>query len=140
MSQATFEKISRSDKPLYGPRKLLLCGFTADIQPKFGAVLEMAGLADIPKVWVKPEQAHHRLSDLLDLQDETGRGTDSALPRAIIVSGITEKSLHRLMTVCRKSGMKQALWAVLTPTSETWTMQALLNELANERKAMEKRK
>jgi hypothetical protein len=34
--------------------------------------------------------------------------------------------------------MMNALWATLTPTSESWTIQQLLTELAAERKAMGK--
>jgi hypothetical protein len=36
--------------------------------------------------------------------------------------------------------MKQALWATLTPTSETWTIQSLLTELAAEHEMMQQRK
>jgi len=32
MTDGEFQKVSRTDKPLYGPRKLLLCGFAADAQ------------------------------------------------------------------------------------------------------------
>ncbi len=35
MNEAKFEKVSQSDKPLYGPRKLLLCGFSQSVQPNF---------------------------------------------------------------------------------------------------------
>ena len=51
-----------------------------------------------------------------------------------------EKELIALMTVCRKTGMKDSLWATLTPTSETWTLRQLLSELAAEREALSKRK
>jgi len=44
------------------------------------------------------------------------------------------------MTACKKSGMQNPLWAVLTPVSETWTVQQLLAELAREREALQKRK
>jgi hypothetical protein len=40
MNDAKFEKVSRSDKTLYGPRKLLLCGFADAAQPKFLTVLQ----------------------------------------------------------------------------------------------------
>jgi len=36
--------------------------------------------------------------------------------------------------------MKAPLWATLTPTSETWTIQSLLKELAAEHKAMQQQK
>ncbi len=120
MSQAKFEKIGQSSKALYGPRKLLLYGFPAGAQPKFQAVLEMAGMARTPKIWVGREQAEHTLADLFTLPDNSGSGTSSALPRAVITAGIAEKEIIALMTVCKKSGMTNALWAALTPTSQRW--------------------
>jgi hypothetical protein len=80
------------------------------------------------------------LADLLSLPDQTGADMASDLPRAIIVSGISENQLHGLMTMCRKTGMQQSLWAALTPTSETWPLAQLLTELQAERKALSKRR
>jgi hypothetical protein len=138
MTKGTFEKVQYSDDPMYGPPKLLLCGFAASAQPKFMTVLDMAGLQGIAVVWVNESAAKQPLSVLIDLPDGSGAGEDSALARAIIVSGITENQLHALMTTCRQTGMQQALWAVLTPTSETWPMIRLLTELQAERQALSK--
>jgi hypothetical protein len=140
VSDAKFEKVSYSNKPMYGSRKLLLCGFAAAAQPKFETVLEYAGLAKLGVIWAATDQSEMRVGDLMALPSDSGRGQSSALPRAIIVSGLTENELHRLMTVCRKTGMKQSLWAALTPTSETWPLKDLLAELSAERKAMQKRR
>ena len=140
MTDAKFEKVSPNDKPLYGPRKLLLCGFSQSVQPNFNELLELIGLSEIPKVWVTENQNDIRVGELFELQDNTGFGVSSELPRAIIMAGISQNEMHRLMTGCRQSKMKQTLWATLTPTSETWTIQSLLNELAAEHKAMQKRK
>ena len=139
MTDGTFEKVRRSDIPMYGPRKLLLCGFSASAQPKLNAVLEIAELADAAVLWANQEHAPRSLAELLELPDGSGYGEDSTLARAIIVSGITENELHTLMAVCRKSGMKPALWAALTPTSEAWPLTLLLEELHNEREALAKR-
>ena len=139
MTDATFEKVSRSDKRFYGPPKLLLCGFPPDAQPNFEKVLQFAGMEKVPRIWVTQDQEHSRISDLLDLPDGEGAGVTSPLPRAIVVSGITQKELIGLMEVCRRTGMKDALWATLTPTSETWTVRRLLAELAAEREAFAKR-
>jgi len=140
MAEAKFEKIKPSDKPLYGPQKLLLCGFSTVAQSKFNAVLKMVGLSTIPKIWVSENQSHTVLSDLLKLPDGDGEGESSQLPRAIIVSGIMEKELISLMRGSKKSGMKNTLWATLTPTSENWTIDQLLVELLSERKAMQRKK
>jgi uncharacterized protein DUF3783 len=138
MVDATFEKVTTSDTPLYGPRKLLLCGFPSGAQPKFEIVLKSVGLGDVPKVWVSDVQGDMVLSALLQLPDSSGESVSSKLPRAIVVAGISQDELIRLMTVCKKAGMMNALWATLTPTSEAWTIQQLLTELAAERKAMTK--
>ena len=100
----------------------------------------MAGLEGIAVVWANEENRKETLAELLSLSDGAGAGRGSNLPRAIIVSGITENQLHGLMTLCRKSGMQQSLWAALTPTSETWPLGQLLGELQAERKALAKRR
>ena len=140
MTDAQFEKVSQTDKPLYGPRKLLLCGFAQKVQPNFSKLLEFIGLSEIPKVWLAQDQADTRVAELVNLKDGTGWGVSSELPRAIIMAGITQSEMHGLMSGCRKSKMKQTLWATLTPTSETWTIQNLLTELAAEHEMMQKRK
>jgi hypothetical protein len=140
MTDPKFEKISPNDQSLYGPRKLLLCGFSKSVQPNFNRLLELIGLSEIPKVWVTENQADIQVGELITLPDNTGFGVSSELPRAIIMAGITQNEMHGLMTGCRQSKMKPTLWASLTPTSETWTIQSLLNELAAEHAAMQKRK
>jgi hypothetical protein len=140
MSDGGFEKVSQSDERMYGPRKLLLCGFSADIQPHVVKLLEILKLSDIPRIWVTAEHAGSLISDVLALDDNAGRGLASELPRAIIMSGLTQNELHLLMSGSRQAGMKPPLWATLTPTSETWTVQDLLKELAAEHAAMQRRK
>ena len=76
MTDATFEKVSRSDKRLYGPPKLLLCGFSADVQSNFMKVLEFAGVEKVPRVWVTQDQEDTQISALLDLPDGEGAGVD----------------------------------------------------------------
>jgi len=138
-SDASFEKVSTSDKSLYGPRRLLLCGFSAEAQPKFETVLKAVGLQDVPKAWASDDQGDLLLSELLGLSDNSGRGLSSNLPRAIVVAGISQNELINLMTVCKQAGMKNALWATLTPTSESWVLRRLLTELAAEREALAKK-
>ncbi len=140
MRDGKFEKVTRSEKTLYGPRKLILCGFAAGLQAKFLKVLEFSGLLDLDVVWAADNRADERIGRLLELPANTGTDTDSALPRAIVVAGISENDLHNLMNTCRASGMQPALWAVLTPASETWTLGQLLSELEAERIALDKKR
>ena len=135
---ASFEKISQNDQKIYGPRKLLLCGFASEAQPKFIKLMEMLNISNLPIVWVTEDQAGSRLNELLEHADGSGWGKPSSLSRAVIMSGITTNELHTIMSGCRQAGMKQALWATLTPSSESWTIEQLLSELAAEREAMKK--
>jgi len=140
MSDGGFEKVTASDEPMYGPRKLLICGFAAEIQPHVVKLLELIKLSDIPRIWVTAEHADTPISDVLALEDNTGWGVSAELPRAIIMSGLTQNELHLLMSASREAGMKPPLWATLTPTSENWAIQDLLKELAAEHLAMQQRK
>ncbi len=139
MSDGKFEKVSRSDEPLYGPRKLILCGFAAGMQANFHKILEFTGLQALDLVWATEDQADDEIENIVELPAGTGTDTDSALPRAIVVAGISENDLHNLMNTCRASGMKQALWAVLTPASEKWPLRQLLAELEAERTALQEK-
>lgn len=136
MTDAKFEKVSRSEKCIYGPRMLVLCGFEPLVQSKFDRLLEMLGLADLPRVWAGTVQADLPLGQLVGLEDGSGHGEPSGLPRAVIMAGIAEKELHQLMGGARKAGMRDALWATLTPVSERWKLKDLLAELAAEQEAM----
>lgn len=139
MTEGTFEKVHHSDNPLYGPPKLLLCGFSNQAQDQFRTILSMVGLEAVPVIWAHADHARETLRALLTLPDGTGAGMPSTLPRAVIVSGITENQLHGLMTRCRQSGMGPALWATVTPTSEDWALGNLLGELQAEREAFARR-
>lgn len=138
MVDASFEKLGLTDKRLYGARKLLLCGFAAAAQPKFKTLLAMIGIREVPLTWGTGQDVKETIGALLSRPDGSGEGSDSDLPRAIIVAGLEESELHTLMSGCRQAGMRQALWAALTPTSESWPLGQLLKELSAERAALSK--
>jgi hypothetical protein len=138
--EAKFEKVTRTAKILYGPRKLLLCGFPAAARAKFEDLLALSGLPDVPRVWAADGHAEAPILELFGLPDGSGADEPSGLPRAVIVGGITEAELIGLMGACRKSGMAPALWAVLTPVSEKWALRQLLEELARERDRLQQNK
>lgn len=132
----SFEKVERSDRTLYGSRKLVLCGFPPEAQSKFKALLQMIGIRNLPLVWVTSDTMNSTIAELLQQENDTGEGLKSDMDRALIVSGIAENELHQLMNGCRDAGMQKALWAAVTPTSENWSVSKLLAELKAEQKAM----
>lgn len=130
---STFTKVSRTEQPLYGPRKLLICGFPSGERSGILEIMKSAEIENVPAVWVESDQAGHIIKDLFALPDQSGFNSESELFRAVIMGGITQKELHQLMGTYRNNGMAPALWAVLTPTSENWTLKMLLEELDAER-------
>ncbi len=131
--KSTFTKVSRTEQPLYGPRKLLICGFPSGERSAFLEIMKSAEIENVPVVWVESDQADNIIKDLFALPDQSGFKSESELFRAVIMGGITQKELHQLMGTYRNNGMAPALWAVVTPTSENWTLKMLLEELDAER-------
>ena len=56
------------------------------------------------------------------------------------MSGLTQNELHRLMAAYRKAGFARQIWATLTPISEEWSLEHLLNELQAEDMAMKNKR
>jgi len=140
MSDGTFKKVGESAEPMYGPRALLLCGFTSSEQKTVMKLLDTIKLSDVPVIFATTADTEICLKDLLTLPDQSGRNTDSDIARAVVMSGITEKELQQILSNYKGAGLPRPLWATLTPFSENWALSALLEELQKERIAMEKRK
>jgi hypothetical protein len=135
MSEGTFEKVGESDERLFGPRKILVCGFPASAQLIFKNMLSGAGLGDIPVVFAALNQAEKKVGDLLELPGGSGTGQDSGLAIAVILSGVTEAELHAVIRAYRAEKLPVPLWATLTEISAQWKLKDLLHELASEREA-----
>ena len=140
MSEGTFTKVGESAEPMYGPRAILVCGFTPLEQETVMKLLDNIQLTDIPVIFSTEGDSEKCLCELLTTPDQSGRNGDSANVRAVIMSGITERELRRILSSYKEIGLPRPLWATLTPFSENWTLSALLDELEKERLAMEKNK
>jgi hypothetical protein len=137
---STFSRVTRTAKPLYGPRTLLICGFTAEGLALLDEVITAAAIPDISIIYAGSPDLAETLKNLLSRPDGTGRGNASRMPAAIIMAGISESELHQLISSYRSTGLANPLWATLTPTSENWTLRQLLTELSAERNALAERK
>jgi hypothetical protein len=138
--KSTFRKVKKSDTRMYGTRGILVCGYSSSEQPSFLTFLEQAGLQDLSVIFVTSRQSTNTLKELLALPDRSGYGEESDMRRAIIMSGFTQKELHKLMTAYRQAELPSQLWATLTPISENWTIANLLKELAAESEAITKQR
>jgi hypothetical protein len=139
MRNGTFTKVDKSEEKMYGPRQLIVCGYTSGQQPIFLALLNQIDMADLPVKFITDADSHRTLKDVLAMKEKRGEDKPSSLSQAIIMCGLTHKELHRLMGVYRGSGFPKQLWATLTPVSENWTVKDLLEELGKESGAMRQR-
>ncbi len=114
-----FRAVKETGRPMHGPRGVLVCGYAPAEQEALLAMMENRGFGDAPAIFVDAGAAGLALAELL--------------------SGLLEKELHAFMAAWKTLGLPSQLWACLTPTSETWTLKALLTELDHERQALAKR-
>ncbi len=137
MPSPGFSKIKNSAKKrLYGPRACLACGYTAAEQEILLAMMVRWNFADMPALFAGAADMDRPLGEILAGGAGYGQGQDSHLPRAVILSGLTEKELNTFMAAWKHLGLPNQNWATLTPTSEGWTLMDLLAELDLERMAL----
>lgn len=137
MSPSGFSKVGASAKKrLYGPRAALVCGYASAEQDTLLAMMERFRLTDLPAIFATGADMDRTVGELLALPAGHGRGEDSPLPRAIVLSGVTEKELSTFMAAWKHLGLPRQNWATLTPTSEQWELMDLLTELDLERIAL----
>ena len=135
-TKGTFAKIGKTEEPMYGPRGLLVCGYAEEERLEFLSMIEKSGLADIRVVFASPLDLEASIGDLLVKKDKAGSVEASGMPRAVIISGLTENELHGLMSAYKQAGFKRQIWAALTPVSEKWPLKFLLEELQAEDRAV----
>lgn len=138
--EGTFKKVGKSGKKMYGPKKLLVCGYPEPEQRALLSLLEKNGLSAFPVIFATNGDLQRTLKEVLDSDDSQGQGEVSDMKRAVIMSGFTQKELHLLMTAYRGSDLPPQLWATLTPISENWSVADLLAELAAEAEAVKKQR
>ena len=134
------KKVGQTDSRLYGPRRILLCGYSGAEIKHFQKILKDAQVSGIALIAANTKSLSCELKDLFSQIAKSGFTKDSALPRAAIIAGISEKELHAIMNAYRTGGLPRQFWATLTPVSENWTLQELLVELRKENNAIRKQR
>ncbi|MFP4035615.1 MAG: DUF3783 domain-containing protein [Desulfovermiculus sp.] len=135
-----FQKVNAAAKRMYGPKVILVCGYPGDEHEPFLSFLKKTKVADFPVVFAVQTDLERQVGEIIDQNHKSGLMHSSPMPRAVIMSGVTGKEMNSLMQGYRKARFPLQLWASLTPTSETWTLQGLLSELELESRAMRDKK
>jgi len=136
--KGTFKKVGKSKKQMYGPRKIIVCGYRTSEHNSILSLIQGLESEDIPTVFATETNLNSTLKDIMTLVDKSGLGQPSNIKRAVIMSGLTQKELQKFMTAYRNAGLPSQLWASLTPTSEMWPLKTLLDELSAEAEAFKK--
>ena len=136
--KGTFKKVGKSKKQMYGPRKIIVCGYSTSEHNSILSLIQGLESEDIPTVFATETNLNSTLKDIMTLVDKSGLGQPSNIKRAVIMSGLTQKELQKFMTAYRNAGLPSQLWASLTPTSEMWPLKTLLDELSAEAEAFKK--
>jgi hypothetical protein len=136
MAESDFVEIKKSEDALEGNRQIILCGLKIKDFVLFKKVMLKTGLK-LSLLYVADSKDLKRI--LSDINMEPSRNKlekFSVLPRAVIAGGISQSEFFDLMNAVKKTSIKSPLWATLTLTSLTWTLEALLDELKQEKLAM----
>ena len=140
MHKQGFTKIERSEKRMYGPKGLVVCGYSAEEQNDFVTLIDKVGLSETRVIFATTDDLTRNVGDIFSSEKRDGVPSDSSMPRATLMSGLTQNELHSLMAAYRDSGFARQIWATLTPISEKWPLENLLNELQAEDKAMKNKR
>ena len=136
MTENTFQKVGSSNQRMYSPRKILACGYPPQDHDELLNFFKRHGFGEFPVLFVPETEEDKTLRDVIESPHLFGYGLEAGKIRAVILSGLTEKELHRLLAAYRSGGFPRPLLATLTPTSETWTVRVLLETLQQEAEEM----
>jgi hypothetical protein len=140
MKEGTFQKMAPSEKRMHGPKGLVVCGFPPAEHVPLADALDQIGFNDRPYIFAVEKDLARTLKEVFSAEDRSGMGHSSTMHRGIIMSGFLQSEVHTLMTAFRQAGLPRQLWATVTPVSENWTLEALLTELAEEDRAMQRKR
>ncbi len=135
-AESTFRPVGDSDERMHGATAVLVSGLEVEQQQALRGLMDASGLTEVPTVYIVEAFIEHSLFELSRMPNETRAGQTAKLPRAVIMSGMTEKELHTLMDAYRETDLPKPHWATVTPTTEQWPIKRLLIELLKESEAL----
>ena len=140
MTATGFTSVGHSAKRLFGPRKILVCGYTPDQQNTLcGALKKLPECDTLPMIFARPDDLETTLENIFAREDNQMQQTAAPGPAVIIMAGLMEHELHLIMAEHKKTPLASPIWATLTPTSATWKLGDLFQELGREKEALHKR-
>ena len=134
----TFRKIDRTDDERYGERALLLIGYSRAESETIGAHVEAIGAGSIRRLLATNEMVMGTVAEAFAVADQPDDVEPADLPRFVILSGLTGAEIHKFLDSYRQTGLPRPIFATSTPNNQSFTLRALLTELAAEHVEMMK--
>lgn len=140
-SATTFRPVGDSERRMPGTPALILAGFSVGECATVRALLDGIGLASLPLAMATAARQDETLAALAATPERPDASNGPAvvadgLPRAVIMSGFSERELNACMDAYRQAALPRALWATVTAHSGDWPLRRLLTELQREREAL----
>jgi len=134
---ASFQSLDRDDSSGPGPRAMLLCGLEQSLAPAIGQILRECGAGAHRLVFCTKAMLDERLGVALGgaPPDDAPLPAD-ALPRVVVLSGMTGRQIHGIIDGWRAAGLPGPIWASSTPSNLDFPVRILVRELLAERRAM----
>ena len=129
----TFKQVGESDQRMYGPRSIVVCGFSTGQRKILYNVFQDLKFPHLAVAFTNGRDRDTLMREMVARPHKSGLAEPCDLAPAVIMSGLTEKELHKTMAAYKKKNLPKTLWATLTPTSENWSVADLLAELMAER-------
>ena len=86
---------------------------------------------------IRPDQLGCRVGDLVAGEAPGAYEGEAPQEKLLVLDGFSRPDLDRLLAGLRAAGVFVPLKAVVTPSNRTWTVAALMGELARERASLE---
>lgn len=140
-TEGTFKKIDDNDEQAPGPPTVLVCGFSPEIEAPLKEVLAEVEAQDHRVIFCTPSMVKRPLGDALATEPaEESPAAPDALPRAMVLSGLTGAQIQEFLGSYHSSGLPRPIFASVTPANLEFPVGKLLVELIAEQRAMNRRR
>lgn len=136
MPDETFEPLGHDDGQGTGPPTVLLCGFTAQEEPAMAALLARVDAPHHRVLRCSQEMVAQTLGEALASPNPGPPVPAEALPRVVILSGLSGRQLHGVIDGFAEAGLPRPIWASVTPHNLGLRVRDLLRELLAEARAL----
>jgi hypothetical protein len=140
MNDGTFREFDQDEKGAFGPRSVLLCGFSVEETAKICDLLKVAGAPGHRVILCTDAMIGKSVEEALETTDVSDPLPSERLPRVMVLSGLAGQQVRALIDSYAATGLRRPIFAVSTPSNLGFSLRDLLVELLKEHQAMTQRR